>query len=186
MELKLEETDGDREHDILRTVLAGDREQFRLIVRAYQERVFACIMRQVGNDDLAQELAQETFIRAYRHLATFRGEARFSTWLLHIATNTASSYFASKAYRQQANTIPLDLESHDSPQPIDSFDFDAIQRLRRGVAALSPKLREVLILCSFEQKTYEEVAVLLHIPVGTVRSRLHAARQSLRKSYFQE
>ena len=166
-------------------ILAGDKEQFRVVVNEHLPTIYALIMRQVGDTALAEELSQETFAKAYVQLKSFRGEARLGTWLVRIALNQTNSYFSSRRHKERLCTQPLNLERHD--QPADSGRLGDLQqyeqaaaRLRAAVGRLSAKLRDVVALVSFEGKSYEEAAALLGIPVGTVRSRLNHARLQLR------
>jgi RNA polymerase sigma-70 factor (ECF subfamily) len=170
--------------EIVRRILAGEREDFRLLVDKHKHMVFGMIMRQIGTREIAEEIAQETFCRAYLSLKHFRFESAFATWLTRIALNQTSTYFASRRFKESRRTESFDLAQHDSQggDPQAGQESKAtLMAFRGAIGALSPKLREVLVLCTLEQKSYEEVAAALGIPVGTVRSRLNAARLELRK-----
>ncbi len=176
------------EKSIVSRVLAGDKEHFQLLVLAHQERVFAVIMRALGDEAKAKELTQETFIKAYLNLGRFRFDSSFSTWLIRIALNLTSSYFSSREYRERIKTSSLDesncLEnmSHGSS---DVLDEQAVLRLQKLMGRLSEKLRLVFIMCALDQLSYQEAANILGIPVGTVRSRLNKARLTIRQWYFE-
>lgn len=170
--------------EIVRRVLAGEREDFRLLVERHKNMVFGMIMRQIGNREIAEEISQETFCRAYVSLKLFRFESAFATWLTRIALNQTSTYFASRRFKESRKTESFDLAQHDaqgSDPHAGQESKAALMAFRRAIGALSPKLREVLVLCALEQKSYDEVASALDIPIGTVRSRLNAARLELRK-----
>lgn len=171
---------------IVRRVLAGDRDLFRELVRRHKAVVFGSIMRQVGSRAVAEELAQETFVRAFTGLHSFRFEARFSTWVVRIALNATSSYFSSRAYRELKRTTAFEPASHDSRSAPDGEELrerkQRIDRFRSELERLAPRLREVLVLCGVEGRPYEEVAAVLGIPVGTVRSRLNKARLEMRRA----
>lgn len=178
------------EHDeveIITRVRGGAKEDFRLLVLRHQERIYALIYRQVADENIARELTQDAFLRAYLHLDKFRGESRFGTWLTRIALNTTNSYFSSKRWRQRLQTVAFE-QHHLNQQPVehadDRYDEDAIARLYAAVSRLRPKIREAFVLCALEQKSYEQAAEILGIPIGTVRSRLHKARSELKKLYF--
>ncbi len=177
------------EREIIRRVLAGAKDEFRVLVLAHQSRVFALIMRQVANQAIANELTQEVFLKAYRNLHRFRFEAQFSTWLIRIALNVCTTYFSSKRFKQAKSTMSF--EEIEIPSESESYgvgaviDRETLKRVRSALLTLSPKLRETIILCGFEERTYEEAAQILEIPVGTVRSRLNKARNLLRKKVFE-
>ncbi len=176
------------EKRIIRRVLAGDKDEFRLLVLAYQERVFAVIMRAVGRESTAKELTQEAFIKAYLNLDQFRFESSFSTWLIRIALNVANSYFSSRAFKEQTKTSSIEETNYQEiPEPgkTQVYDEEAVARLRYVVGRLRPKLRDVFILCALDERSYEETARILGIPVGTVRSRLNKARLLIRQMYFE-
>lgn len=175
------------EREIIERVQNGSKEDFRLLVAAHQSRIFAAIVRQGVERSIAMELSQEVFLKAFLNIGSFRFEARFSTWLLRIAVNHTSSYFASKRFKQRKRTVPLDetwYEQSRSGFDEDGYDLEALKRLKQAAAQLPPKYREVLVLCGFEQRPYQEAASLLGIPVGTVRSRLHKARCMAKELYF--
>lgn len=179
----------DSEREIIRRVLAGAKDEFRLLVLAHQSRVFALIMRQVANEAIASELSQEVFLKAYRSLHRFRFEAQFSTWLIRIALNVSNSYFSSKRFRQVKSTMSLEeteiAQDSSSPELSNLIDRDTLRRVRTALPSLSPKLRDAIVLCGFEERSYEEAAQILEIPVGTLRSRLNKARNLLRKKVFE-
>lgn len=176
--------DSYNESDIIARVLKGERDEFRHLIDRHKNMVFAMLMRQVGNHSIAEDLAQETFCRAYQHLKKFRNESSFSTWLTRIALNQASSYFTSRKFKESRKTDSFDVQTHDmssseTRQPHERKEIFAA--FRNALAELSPKLRDVLVLCAFEGKSYEEAAEVLTVPVGTVRSRLNAARLEVKK-----
>lgn len=174
------------EDELIRRVQAGEQQPFRTLVERYKDLVFAVIIRQVGERDVAEELSQETFIKAYRHIGRFRFEAKFSTWLTRIALNNASSYFASKRFRQGRRTEEFNPETHDTgvDGPQQEMEKQELMRtFQQALATLKPKFQEVLSMCALEGKSYEEAAEILEIPVGTVRSRLNKARLLLKAAF---
>ncbi len=177
------------ERKVIHRVIAGAKNDFRELVLAHHEQIFAMIMRQVADRSAASDLTQEVFLRAYLHLPKFRFECKFSTWLTRIALNVTNTYFCSKAYKQFVATSELDSKLQQALHEIadtDCYDEGAIERLRRTVSRLKPVYRDVVVLCAFEHRPYEEAAQTLGVPVGTVRSRLNKARKLLRKLYFEE
>lgn len=172
---------------LIGAVLSGDKEQFRPLVTRYKDMVFSMIMRQVGDPALAEEIAQETFLKAYLSLRSFRFEARFSTWLVRIALNQTSSYFASRRFKEKQRTETFDPLLHDSAcsaPGAENEEEKLISRLQTALKGLKRKFREVLVLCALEGKSYEEAAQILKVPVGTVRSRLNKARLLLQSHFL--
>ncbi len=180
---------GEDERKVIERVKAGHTDEFRALVLAHQNQIFAVIMRSIGDESVAQELTQDVFVRAFRALSTFRFEARFSTWLVRIALNVTRSHCDSKWHRCQRRTIPLDSLPADSlpaEDGMDGIDGFALRRLEWVTTMLSAKLREVFVLCALEQRSYAEVAEILSVPIGTVRSRLNKARLEAQRLYFNE
>lgn len=171
----------DEEKAIVERVLAGHSGDFAVVVKEYHARIYALMKRQVGDPATAEDLTQETFLRAYTGLKSFRGDASLGTWLIRIALNQANNFFASKRYRQSRLSESFTHDKHDTKdpgmQPGDELTYQVhVEQLRLALGKLKPALREVLVLCGLEGRSYEEVAAVLQIPVGTVRSRLNKAR----------
>ncbi len=169
--------------EVVRQVLAGKRELFQVLVSRYKGQVFSMILRQVGDHAVADDLAQETFVKAYLNLKSFRYEAKLSTWLVRIALNTTNSYFSSRRFKESQRTKVLtDLTpagTSQSPEQLAERQ-SALELFRSAIAGLKPKFREVIVLCGLEGKSYEEAALVLGVPIGTVRSRLNTARLTLK------
>lgn len=166
---------------------AGDQAAFRSLVDRHQARIIALLHRLCGCHEQALDMAQETFLSAYRHIGSFRRESRFSTWLHAIAVNHARS-----AARRRRPSASLDAVSADGERrvPEPAADGPAVsagleqEELARRIAAalerLDGRYREVVVLADMHDASYEEIAEALAIPVGTVRSRLHRGRSELR------
>lgn len=166
---------------------AGDAEAFRALVERYQGRVVAFLRQLCGCPEQALDLAQETFLSAYRHLGSFRHESRFSTWLHTIAINHARS-----AGRRRRPVRSLDAVGADGsrimPEPAAAMPpvsaglehADLARRLTSALDCLDDRYREVIMLADMNDASYEEIAATLEIPIGTVRSRLHRGRLELR------
>lgn len=171
---------------------AGDQHAFALLVHKYQRRIERLIARMVRDPDLVQDIAQETFLRAYRALHQFRGDAQFYTWLYRIAVNTA------KKALLEAKRNPLIYESAAAPTSADEETFRPEQEpmsaetpeaelaarevaaaVQAAVAALPEDLREALLLREIEGLSYEEIAAAMGTPIGTVRSRIFRAREAV-------
>lgn len=166
----------------------GNARAFEFLVKKYQHRVLALIGRYVRDHAEAQDVAQDTFLRAYRALPKFRGDSQFYTWLYRIAVNTAKNFLVSKGRRLPEVDVDINdaeqfdggdwLRSHDTPEANASRDR-LEQAVRRAIAELPEDLRVALTLRELESKSYEEIAQIMNCPVGTVRSRIFRARDTV-------
>ena len=176
------------EREIIQRVLSGHRDDFRHLVTAHQDKVYSMVMRQSGDPNIARELTQEAFVKAYLALPRFRFNSSFSTWLIRIALNTMQTYFSSKAFREQQCMSSLDAnkqaEVHfgqDINQTENTGPTEVeVYRLQQQISKLKSRYREVIVLCFLENKTYEEAAAILQIPRGTVCSRMNKAFKLLK------
>lgn len=180
---------------LVQRTLAGDQRAFELLVIKYQRRVERLIGRMVRDTDLVQDIAQETFIRAYRALAQFRGDAQFYTWLYRIAVNTAKKQLMElkrdplvpmSALRGDEDDETSGLEQELNAQVADAETPEAVlaskeiaQALNAAVDALPVELRQAITLREIEGLSYEEIAQALECPIGTVRSRIFRAREAI-------
>jgi len=184
----------DREALLIRRCLAGDAESFGEIVASYERRIFATIYRILGHSEDARDLAQEVFLRAWSKLDTFREGARFSTWLYTIALNLTRSELRKRKTRRDIRPISLDAlggrEEGPAPLPPDPGEGPEETLGRRElydlalarIDALEPDSREIVVLRDMQDLAYDEIAEILSVPIGTVRSRLFRAREALRTS----
>lgn len=171
------------EEALLRRIAGGDKDAYRYVVARYQDAVYSMIVRQVGDRTVAEDLAQEVFVKAYVSLRGFRFESRFSTWLTRVALNHVNTYFASRRYKNRQATESFDLGRHDAAsEDMESEERSqrAMLRFRRALEGLEPHFRSVIVLCGLEGKSYAEAAEILEVPIGTIRSRLNKARLRLR------
>jgi RNA polymerase sigma-70 factor (ECF subfamily) len=164
---------------------AGDRQAFATLVDRHQGRILALLERLTGCREQARDLAQETFVSAYRKLSSFAGRSAFSTWLYRIACNHA----AAAGRRRRPAAAPLGGDAGAVAEPAARFaDVSARleqEELARQVATaldrLDDRYREVVVLADMQETSYEEISAVLDIPLGTVRSRLHRGRLELRR-----
>ena len=173
--------------------LAGDSAAFGALVTRYQDRLYNTVFRLVGNAEDARDVVQDSFLSAYQSLTAFKGDSLFFTWLYRIAINNAISM-----KRRQRAVLPLtpELESGTLGEPADpseaarpgrALEMAEDERLiHQALGRLSPEHRAVLVLKDMEGRKYEEMAELLEVPIGTIRSRLHRARLELRDILLQE
>ncbi len=165
----------------------GDRAAFGDLVRRHQDRLFNAVFRLLGNAEDAQDIVQEAFLSAYQSLDRFKGDSRFFTWLYRIAVNAAISQRRKRRVVLSADlngvgpvaAEPLD-DSEGSQPGLALERAEDEQRLQAALNRLSPEHRSVLLLKDIEGQKYEEIAEILQVPIGTVRSRLHRARLELR------
>lgn len=161
----------------------GDPEAYGGLVRRYQERLHHALYRFLQNADDAADVVQEAFLSAYLALVDFKGGARFYTWLYRIAMNHAIDLRRRQAAARRGGSREVEVGS--PPDPGLSPDRVAMQRdtanlLHRALGRLSQEHRLVLVLKDIEGMSYEEMAQVLDVPIGTVRSRLHRARLELK------
>lgn len=170
----------DDEEVVRRIIHHGEKERFRELVSRYENRVYAIALRQSGNPALAEELAQEIFLKVFKNLKSFKFKSSFSTWLIRITLNHTYSYLTSKKHRNNLLTDEYKIDLHDAPHASQADSLEQRELLKafyRCYSKLSEKFQAVITLCLFEEREYEECATLTGIPVGTVRSRLHTARK---------
>lgn len=156
---------------LVRAAQAGDVDAFEALVRLYQEPVWRFLRHLVRDPGLAEDVAQETFLRAFRKLDGFAHQSRFSTWLFQIARNAGIDALR----RRDRGSRLLDVV----PPPGPRASPEAGAELEAGLASLSPKLREALLVVEVLGYRYREAAVILGVPEGTVKSRVHQARERL-------
>lgn len=167
----------------------GNRDAFSVLVVRYQTRVLNLIFRRLGDREAALDVAQEVFLRAYRGLPKFQGEASFFTWLYRIALNESST---AKKQRER-RPIPDDVDGERVPDPQEGADPGAglarredSELIRRALADMADEFAQPLILRDLEGMSYQEVADLLQVPLGSVKSRIHRARQTLKNRLAQQ
>ncbi|HLI71478.1 MAG TPA: sigma-70 family RNA polymerase sigma factor [Ktedonobacteraceae bacterium] len=161
----------------------GDQDAFSLLVQRYQRRVFNLVFRMLQNYEEASEITQEAFLAAWQGLPSFRGEARFSTWLYRIAYNCALKQLGQRRREQELHlALQADLESDDSDQKMSQAEqLDNQALVQEQLSQLPPKYRIVLILRHLQDMTYEEMAEVLTMPIGTIKTHLFRARNLLKE-----
>jgi len=175
---------------LVKRVQRGDKGAFDLLVLKYQHKIVNLVMRYVRDPDLALDITQEAFIKAYRALPRFRGDSAFYTWMYRIAVNTAKNHLA--AQRRRPMNVELDfqdpdqydlhakLKETDTPEAI-TLSNELKNTVEQAIAALPEDLRTAIILRELEGMSYEEIAQTMECPVGTVRSRIFRARDAIGK-----
>lgn len=178
----------DLDLDLVRRVQRGDSAAFDLLVRKYQHRIAALIGRYVADWSECQDVAQETFLRAYRAIGNFRGDAQFYTWLHRIAVNTAKNHLVAGKRRPPTDDIDVgDAEQFESGLRLRDTDTPERELMRhqleqtvmRAVEGLPEELRLAITLREVDGLSYEEIAQRMDCPIGTVRSRIFRARDAI-------
>ena len=168
--------------------LAGRREAFGLLVERYQNRLFHSLLHLLGSTEDAQDAAQEAFVNAFEKLGSFRGQSQFYSWLFRIAFNTAVSSkrksrrmsVSLEARRDASGLEPSD--GNPTNEPSYAMDVSDRQRLvQQALSELCEEFRTALVLKEMDGMSYEEIADVVNVPLGTVRSRIHRARLELRE-----
>ncbi len=172
---------------LIRQTLDGNTDAFGELVGKYQDRLFNTLVHVTGNPDDAAEAAQDTFVQAFVGLDKFKGKSAFYTWLYRIAVNVSVSNFRKSGrtrisidyIREKTGDEPIDT---DAPAPgSEIMNEERAEHVRTAVAALEEPYRTAIVLREMEGLCYEEIATILDLPLGTVRSRLHRGRMLLRE-----
>ena len=178
----------EQEAAVIQAVLDGDVNAYEALVKEYEKNVYNLALRMTGNSEDAADMAQEAFIKAYNSLTAFRGDSKFSVWLYRIVSNVCLDFLRIRSRKQTVSLstenddgeeVELDIadETHSPEQLLDrSLTRDAV---RRGLAALPPDHREILLLREIQGLSYEEIADVLGLEAGTVKSRIFRARKKL-------
>jgi RNA polymerase sigma-70 factor, ECF subfamily len=183
----------DADAPLIERVKAGDVKAFEMLVVKYQRRIERLIGRMVRDVDLVPDIAQETFIRAYRAIPQFRGDSAFYTWLYRIAVNTAKKALmelkrdplvteSARASRDDdddsSSRVENELTNGETPDAVMASKQIA-SAVNFAIEALSDDLRQAITLREIEGLSYEEIAELMNCPIGTVRSRIFRAREAI-------
>ncbi len=184
-----------RERMLIRRLQERDERAFEEVIRLYQNKVFNLVYRMIGNQEEAEDLAQEVFVTVFKSVDSFRGEAKFSTWLYRIAANHCKNrmkYLGRRSYKQTGeldeaaereaqNAQPSSLRPQvDGPDAV--LEGLQLERLvQEGIASLEEEHRELIVLRDVEDLSYEEIAEITGVELGTVKSRLHRARLQLKE-----
>lgn len=181
---------GEREVDqvLVERVQKGDKKAFDVLVGKYQHKIISLISRYVNDPSEAMDVAQEAFIKAYRALRRFRGDAAFYTWLYRIAINTAKNHLVAQNRRpplsdidaQDAEQFQADTRLKDRGSPEHELLREEIeQTIHQAIADLPEDLRAAITLREMDGMSYEEIATAMDCPIGTVRSRIFRAREAI-------
>lgn len=183
--------EGSEDTELVSRILSGEEFLFEILVRRYQTRVVAHVSRMVGSREDAFDLAQEIFLKVFQALDRYNPEFKFSTWLFRIAGNAAIDHLR----KRRPRTVPLEIPDAESRSGVsaiehESLDLDPYGELRnvqrgeaisRAIAELPPEFRELITLRHFGGLSYEEIARVKNMPLGTVKNKLFRARVVLKE-----
>ena len=176
------------DQQLVAKVQKGDSRAFDMLVLKYQHKIMGLISRYVHDADEVQDVAQEAFIKAYRALPKFRGDSAFYTWLYRIAINTAKNHLVSRSRRPPGSDVDVeDAEYFDAGSALRTIETPESALLgeelkavvERAISGLPDDLRTAVTLREFDGLSYEDIADIMDCPVGTVRSRIFRARESI-------
>ena len=192
MESPVQKVEAENDQLLVDRARLGDRHAFDLLVLKYQSRLLSLVNRLVSNQSDALDVLQDTFVKAYRSLHTFRGESAFYTWLYRIAVNTAKNHLASKL--KEVKDVSVDDEAtgelsvlQDLSAPDEEAGAEELQRaILHAIEQLPDDLKQALTLRELEGMSYDEIALAMNCPIGTVRSRIFRARDHVVQEISQQ
>ena len=184
------------QQELVARAKAGDSDAFAQLLEENQDRVYSLALRMVNNPEDAADLAQEAFLAAWRGLENFQGEAAFSTWLYRLTTNLCIDFLRKEKRKRSAGTVLYLDDTEDEEASIDLPDYSADphrqleqtevrEQIADAMATLSPEHRKILSLREVSGLSYQEIADILGVEEGTVKSRIARARNSLRKKLLE-
>lgn len=185
----------EQENAVVRSILDGDVNAYELLVKEYEKSVYNLALRMVGNSEDAADMSQEAFIKAYNSLTSFRGDSKFSVWLYRIVSNVCLDFIRSRK-RKQTMSLSTEDDDGDSVEMDIADDTQSPERLmekqltrdavRRGLASMPPIQREILLLREIQGLSYDEIAEVLNLEAGTVKSRIFRARKKLSAFFIED
>lgn len=173
---------------LVQATLAGNRQAFGDLVERYQDRLFNTLVRVLGSTDDASEVLQDAFVQAYTKLETFRGSSQFYTWMYRVALNLACSHRRKNKRRREEKSVEQ-IRELSGAEPVDhsllpeqtALRLEQAELVQAALLEISDEHRDILVLREMEDCSYETIAEILNLPVGTVRSRLFRARLQLKE-----
>ena len=173
---------------LVEATLSGNRQAFGALVERYQDRLFNTLVRVLGSPDDASEVLQDAFVQAYTKLETFRGSSQFYTWMYRVALNMACSYRRRNKRRYDEQSVEQ-IRELSGAEPVDqslppeqlAMRVEQTELVQAALLEISEEHRQILVLREMEDCSYEAIAEILDLPVGTVRSRLFRARLQLKE-----
>jgi RNA polymerase sigma-70 factor (ECF subfamily) len=171
----------ERDEDLVRRAVAGETAAFGVLVERHQRRVYNLALRMTGREEDARDVTQEAFITALRKLSSFRGDAAFTTWMHRVTVNACYDLLRKRSRSPLLDRVD-DHEPEPPPAPDHAYTSDLSIDVQRALLAVPEDYRAVMILHDVQDLPYEEVAEIVGVPVGTVKSRLHRGRIALARA----
>ena len=161
----------------------GNEGAFNFLMTKYYPRVYGSLYSFTKSKEDSEDLAQQTFVKVWQQIDTFRGDSAFFTWVYRIAINLAKNHFVSSAYKKDkvnlsADDLEIDVPSFSNPE-IDLMHYESLNKIKTYVEKLPESLRTAFTLRESEGKSYEEISIITETPIGTVRSRIFRARENI-------
>ena len=175
---------------LIKLAREGDQKAFETLLKKYRNLVYHVMIKMVRNPQEAEDLSQEAFIKAFNALASFNEEFAFSTWLMKIATNNCIDYLRKKKLRTYSidepiqykeEQVQIELPDHDPTPEKSLLNEERSKLINEAIQSLPPRYRHVIVLRHQEEKSYEDIAEILKLPLGTVKARIFRAREMLNK-----
>jgi RNA polymerase sigma-70 factor, ECF subfamily len=176
------------DRELVSLTKSGHKKAFEVLITRWQDSIYTLCYRKLSHQEQAEELTQEIFLAAYRHISSFRNESKFSTWLFQIAINRCKNLHGYRERRKHRSHEPLEGTNPNQKRDFPDTSPSAVQilhrkeqeaKLRTALEQLDDKYKEVLILFDIQGLPQNEIATILNLPVGTVKSRIHRARGEL-------
>lgn len=171
------------DNELIDRVLKGDDEAFNHLIRRWERHIFSLALRMLGREEDARDVCQETFLLAYRNLAKFRGDAKFSSWLYRIAINCCHTSMRGRS------SLSLEQQQDLGYEPVTNVEHvnETLHRgqvtdiVRRALMGLPPEMREVIVMKEYQEMKFHEIAEVLGIPISTVKTRLYTGLNQLKQ-----
>ena len=177
------------EKSLINLVKKGDKKAYEVLVLQYQDRLVFSVYKFLKDYELAQDIAQEAFVKAFKNIEKFRGDSSFYTWIYRIAINTAKNLLSSKArssevYDDEIMELKLSESAVTTENPENILEAEDLRsKMMDAIQSLPDDIRTTLSLREFDGLSYEEIAKVQNCPIGTVRSRIHKGREILDKTF---
>ena len=177
------------EKSLINLVKNGDKKAYEVLVLQYQDRLVYSVYKFLKDYELAQDIAQEAFVKAFKNIEKFRGDSSFYTWIYRIAINTAKNFLSSKArssevYDDEIMELKLSESAITTENPENILEAEEVRtKMMEAIQSLPDDIRTTLSLREFDGLSYEEIAKVQNCPIGTVRSRIHKGREILDKTF---
>ena len=177
------------EKSLINLVKKGDKKAYEVLVLQYQDRLVFSVYKFLKDYELAQDIAQEAFVKAFKNIEKFRGDSSFYTWIYRIAINTAKNFLSTKSrrsevYDDEIMELKLSESAATSDNPENILEAEELRSIMMdAIQGLPDDIRSTLSLREFDGLSYEQIAEVQNCPIGTVRSRIHKGREILDKTF---